>query len=578
LGRGFFAGILWGAVIGAITLALASQLTERRELLPAQPQRAEVEVPGGSEFNQARPETDPVLPAADAPPAAVAPVAVAAPEPAASPPVPADPAPAAPETADAASAPVPAPEVPDVAEVAAPVAEAPASAAVAPDAVEAPAPEVEVAAMPELSPVEAPAAVAQPPAPGAEAVAPTAPAESARAPLPAAPVSVPAAPALPPVVLPGAIAPPVMPAVGDSRIALSTPVDSTPISGAAVAPSPAPADTPPATAAEAPVAPRAEPEVATTPAAPETPPAAAPPVAPPAEPEVAADPPVAAAAEPEVATAPEVPEPAPAAAPSPGFGNAQGVRVNRLPRIGVEEPATGMPAAEVAEAAPVDEDAPALVRNAVAFDNPDLRPVVAIVLLHDRSLAPGAETGRDLSVPVSFAVDAGLVEAGTIADAYRAAGREILLVPTLPPGAAATDVEVALQVNLDVIPEAVALMDLPAGGFQSEREAVAQVVSAITATGHGLVTFPRGLNMADQMASRAGVPTRAVFRMLEPGNTDAALRTLDQAAFRARQEGAVILVGEAEPATVEAIRRWAAANPDGEILLGPVSAALGAAE
>jgi uncharacterized protein len=112
-------------------------------------------------------------------------------------------------------------------------------------------------------------------------------------------------------------------------------------------------------------------------------------------------------------------------------------------------------------------------------------------------------------VPVSFAVDAGLVEAGTIADAYRAAGREILIVPTLPPGAAATDVEVALQVNLDVIPEAVALMDLPEGGFQAEREAVAQVVSAASATGHGLVTFPRGLNMAQQMAERARAFPRA---------------------------------------------------------------------
>jgi polysaccharide deacetylase 2 family uncharacterized protein YibQ len=214
----------------------------------------------------------------------------------------------------------------------------------------------------------------------------------------------------------------------------------------------------------------------------------------------------------------------------------------------------------------------------VPFENPEGRPVVAVVLLHSRSVAPGAETGLDLGVPVSFAVDAGLVEAGSVADAYRAGGREVLLVPTLPPGAAASDVEVALQVNLDVIPEAVAIMDLPEGGFQSEREAVAQVVSAITATGHGLVTFPKGLNMPQQMAERAGVPARPVDRMLVAGDSDAALRTLDQAAFRARQEGAVILVGEAEPATVEAVRRWAEANPDGEILLAPVSAALGAAE
>jgi polysaccharide deacetylase 2 family uncharacterized protein YibQ len=84
--------------------------------------------------------------------------------------------------------------------------------------------------------------------------------------------------------------------------------------------------------------------------------------------------------------------------------------------------------------------------------------------------------------------------------------------------------------------------------------------------------------MAQQMADRAGVPARPVFRMLEAGNTDAALRTLDQAAFRARQEGTVILVGAAEPATVAAIRRWTEANPDADILFAPISAALTAGE
>jgi polysaccharide deacetylase 2 family uncharacterized protein YibQ len=84
--------------------------------------------------------------------------------------------------------------------------------------------------------------------------------------------------------------------------------------------------------------------------------------------------------------------------------------------------------------------------------------------------------------------------------------------------------------------------------------------------------------MAQQMADRAGIPARPVFRMLEAGNSDAALRTLEQAAFRARQEGSVILVGEAEPATVEAIRRWSEANAGGDVLFAPISAALSAGE
>jgi polysaccharide deacetylase 2 family uncharacterized protein YibQ len=360
------------------------------------------------------------------------------------------------------------------------------------------------------------------------------------------------APAAPPAAIAGAVLVPVAPEVPEGAAALPRSAEERPAGAlAAAAPPPVPgSDAPPAGAAAAPMAPPAEPVQAEAPAAPSAPPADA-----------------AAARDTGI--------------PAPGFAGAEGVRVNRLPTIGADAPAAEdaapEPEGETAEAAP-DPDAPALVRNAIAFENPDLRPVVAVILFHDAPAPPGAGTGRDLPVPVSFAVDAGLVEAGTVAEAYRAAGREILIVPTLPPGAAATDVEVALQVNLDVMPDAVALMDLPEGGFQSEREAVAQVVSAAARTGHGLVTFPRGLNMAQQMADRAGVPARPVFRMLEAGNADAALRTLDQAAFRARQEGAVILVGEAEPATVEAIRRWSEANAGGDVLFAPISAALAAGE
>jgi polysaccharide deacetylase 2 family uncharacterized protein YibQ len=407
------------------------------------------------------------------------------------------------------------------------------------------------AALPQPSPVAAPAEVAQPAAPGAtDTSGPRLPAATDPARTAAAiPGAVPEAPSAPPAVVSGSVTAPVAPAIPDAGIDPLRPAEAPPGTATATAlPEVQVSDAPPAAGIAAPEAPPAEPELAAAPLAPAAP---------------AAD-----------AAAPRD-----TGLPAPGFEGAEGVRVNRLPRIGDEEspaPAPDAAPEDTAEVAP-DPDAPAILRNAIPFENPDLRPVVSVVLFHDEPEAPQAATGRDLPVPVSFAVDAGLVEAGVIADAYRAAGREILIVPTLPPGGAATDVEVALQVNLDVMPEAVALMDLPQGGFQSEREAVAQVVAALSVTGHGLVTFPRGLNMAQQMAERAGVPARPVFRLLESANVEAALRTLEQAAFRARQEGSVILVGRAEPATVEAIRRWTEANPDADILFAPISTALTAA-
>lgn len=580
MGRGFFSGTIWGALLGLVAVALASQLTVRRELSFPEPQAAEIEVPGGSEFDQARPETEPVVPSVEAPPAQVEPVEVAQPDTGIT---------AAP-TADTVPA------------------NAPDASSDAPETVASPepteAPRLEVAAEdPERSPQAPPAA---PPAAELPATAPAVPPLDARLPAP-----------------PDEVAQPVAPegAVGADVARSSEDASAPDETVAALAQSPEPgaapriemrsADAPPAPQpADAPtqIAPGADPDTGDQIAAvlPETG-ADAPPTAVPSE----------APATPSTnSTAPDAPSGAPApdgsaldgsGLPQAGFSGASGVRVNRLPSIGddaqppvvAEAPgASGDAAGEDAEvranrlptvgngedtppsdasdapAEEIDPDAPPIVRFATPFENPELAPVISIVLLHSAPVAPGPGTGLDLPVPVSFAVDAGLPDAGGIASAYRRAGREIVLVPTLPPGAAPADVEVALGVNLDTIDEAVALMDRPEAGFQSERDAVAQVVDVLAQTGHGLVTFPRGLNTAQQLAERSGVPSRLVFRMLEAEDGNAVLRTLDQAAFRARQEGVVILVGEAEPETVEAIRSWVAANPAAQVVFGPVSAAL----
>lgn len=554
VGRGFFAGTMWGALVGLVAVALASQLTVRRELSFPEPQAAALEVPGGSEFDQARPETDPVVPATEAPPAQGAPVEVARPQPQIAATPLADTSPATPPVASAESpAPSgsPEPTEPPRLEVAS---SDPARAGQdAPRPPPQPAPSEPPTGASEPAPLDlpapdAPGSVAQPVAPEAEgasevtraAEAPTTPAETVAALGEATPPSV-----APRVETESAAAPPV-PVVSEPSAAITPEADPGTGDQIAAALPEAGADAPPAvTPSEAPAAPAP----ATT--APEAP---------------------AGGATAEIAPASE------AGLPQVGFSGAAGVKVNQLPTIGGDEAqASDADAAEdapdVAEA-DIDPEAPPLVRYAVPFENPDLAPVISIVLLHDMPEMPAPETGLDLPVPVSFAIDAGLPGAERIAAAYRGAGREIVLVPTLPPGAAPADVEVALEVNLGTIREAVALMDRPEVGFQSERTAVAQVVDAIAQTGHGLVTFPRGLNTAQQLAERAGVPARLVFRVLEAGNADAALRTLDQAAFRARQEGVVILVGEAEPASVSAIRGWIEANPDAQVVFAPISAAL----
>jgi polysaccharide deacetylase 2 family uncharacterized protein YibQ len=279
---------------------------------------------------------------------------------------------------------------------------------------------------------------------------------------------------------------------------------------------------------------------------------------------------------PEADTAPDVPGTIAAAMP--------GQRAAPLPGIADEETLPeSAPEAAPAEVPAETPDAPeagsiagmgALEAYRVPFEVPADRPILSIVLL----VAPGTDAAAlaALPVPVSFAIDALAPDAADTARNLRDAGRELLLIPALPEGATPPDVEVALQANLAVVPEAIAFIDGPDASFQSDRTAVAQVVAAAGATGHGLVTFPRGLNTAQQIARRDGVPSALVFRDFdaEGQSPDEIRRILDQAAFRARQEGAVILVGRASPATLGALTEWALGSRAASIALAPASTAL----
>ncbi len=258
----------------------------------------------------------------------------------------------------------------------------------------------------------------------------------------------------------------------------------------------------------------------------------------------------------------------------------QGTSTSRLPQIGGTVVAP-TPGAEIASDATEDTDmaegdapqGPALEAFAVPFENPENAALVSVVLVQEGPILTEAQLAQ-LPPFVSFAIDAATADAAEAARSYRAAGREVVLIPSLPENAQPQDVEQALRANLDLVPEAVALMDVSGASFQSDRAAVQQIVDALSDTGHGLVTFPRGLNAAHQSAGRAGIKTGLVFRNIDgDGETGEQIRrTLDRAAFRARQDDAVILVGTTRPDTLVAVVEWAIGNRN--VTLAPISAAL----
>lgn len=254
------------------------------------------------------------------------------------------------------------------------------------------------------------------------------------------------------------------------------------------------------------------------------------------------------------------------------IGNIAGnVRTNQLPTIGGD-------VAEAPEAAPetaeIDGDGPAIERFASEFENPENRPLMAILLLVD----PDAPLGDapTLPFPVSYVVDASRENAGDDMRRYRSAGYEVVALAPLPDQANPADVEVAFQSYLSAMPQVVAVMDSKAAAFQSGRQVATQVAEVLAASGHGMITYSRGMNSAMQVAEREGVPSAVVFREFDKGgqNAGAIKRFLDQAAFRAGQQTGVILVGQNSPETIAALMEWGLGNRASTVALAPVSAVL----
>jgi polysaccharide deacetylase 2 family uncharacterized protein YibQ len=261
------------------------------------------------------------------------------------------------------------------------------------------------------------------------------------------------------------------------------------------------------------------------------------------------------------------------------------VRVNRLPSLATpeteaedvpqpEEEVAQTPSATAADGRPFDA-------YAVAFENAENKPAIAVILMDDgvdRAATGTSMTAlRALPYPVSFAVDALLPDAAERMRDYRAAGFEVLATVDLPEGARASDAEVNLAIALEAMPEVVAVLDGVGTGVQTTPDAGRQVAQILAQTGHGFVTQNRGLNTVQKLAAREGVPSAVVFRDLDAKGQDSRVirRFLDQAAFRAGQEGSVVMLGRLREETVSALVLWALQDRASSVAMAPVTAVLG---
>jgi len=123
---------------------------------------------------------------------------------------------------------------------------------------------------------------------------------------------------------------------------------------------------------------------------------------------------------------------------------------------------------------------------------------------------------------------------------------------------------------------AIGYVDRAESGLATNRNAQKQVLSILAESGQGLLLYDRGLNSALSAAEREGVPATLIFRALDAEREAAPTirRYLDRAAFKAAQDGQVVMVGHTYPDTIAALMEWALDGRAEAVTLAPVSAIL----
>ncbi|CUH81771.1 Immunoglobulin A1 protease autotransporter precursor [Tritonibacter multivorans] len=284
--------------------------------------------------------------------------------------------------------------------------------------------------------------------------------------------------------------------------------------------------------------------------------------------------------------------PAPTAADL-GDGSGDGVRMADLPQAGAQEeedtttvtPRLGTPVKPLTErdtaesAAPTvagtDSLLPPFEANSAPSKLVEGQPYMSIILIEEEG-SVGAEALADFPYPLTFAIDPALPDAAERMAARRAAGFEVMVLADLPRSASAQDAETALPVWLGELPGAMGILEGVETGVQGNRPLASQVAALARDMGYGLVMQDKGLNTVQKLAHREGVPSGVVFRDFDGAGQDprAIRRFLDQAAFRAGQEGAVLMLGRLKPDTISALLMWGLQDRASRVALMPTSASL----
>lgn len=253
-------------------------------------------------------------------------------------------------------------------------------------------------------------------------------------------------------------------------------------------------------------------------------------------------------------------------------GGNSGVKVNRIVSI---KPELEVQVEDELTAAQ-DPALNALEQYGTPFENPEGKPLMGVIVLDDGTMNDAAILLKSIPFPVTVVLDPSVPDVVQRMSDYRNAGIEIGVLSALPAGADPADVAFAFEATFNALPESVLMLDMGDGGLQSDRAVTEQAMEGLAATSRGIVSVSKGLNAALRAAEKFNVPAGLIYRDLDSEGQDArgVRRFMDQAAFRARQDGGVILLARLRPDTISAMQLWGAANRLGQSTVAPVSAIL----
>jgi polysaccharide deacetylase 2 family uncharacterized protein YibQ len=223
----------------------------------------------------------------------------------------------------------------------------------------------------------------------------------------------------------------------------------------------------------------------------------------------------------------------------------------------------------------------ALEINATQYEATD-RPLLGVILLDIGAKGLSVDKLKKLNAPLTIAILADAPDASERALAYSVAGFEVIAMASddsdsvLNQAMNAIQIQSALDVIFTNVPNAIGLLDSKQASIQKNRRMAKVIVKGFVDSGHGLVTYAKGLNSVDREARAAGVRATKVARTLDANSENKAImvRYLDRVSLDAGRDGAAIILGTTAKTTVATIAVWLLSSKGQSVSLAPASAVL----